>query len=88
LDVGAEMRVSAAFGEIVEDGADGRVGCASWLTERHGDVESMDHDVVECAVVPTARWRPAVQRLLAQVPDERGGRQLWRRGSRCGSEAG
>src|SRR5438046_1139589 len=39
LDVGAEVRVCAAFGEVVEDGADGCVGCASRLTERRGDVE-------------------------------------------------
>ncbi|MDQ6910295.1 MAG: hypothetical protein M3Z84_05860 [Actinomycetota bacterium] len=76
MDVGAEARVSAAFGEVVEDYADGRIGCTSWLTERHGVVECVDHNVVERAVVSAAGWRPPVQGFVAQVPDELGGRQL------------
>jgi len=75
-DVGTEVRMPTALGEVVEHGADGRVGCTSLLAERHGDVEAMDHDVVERAVVAAPGRRPAVRHFLAQVPDELAGRQL------------
>ena len=46
-EIGAEVGVGTAAGEVVEHDADRGVGRPAALAQRHGDVEAVDDDVAE-----------------------------------------
>jgi hypothetical protein len=54
------MLMRAARRQIVEDGTDCLVRSPGSDSERDGEVETVDHDVVERSDVSASGWRPPV----------------------------
>ena len=76
LDVDVEVRVAVPFGQVVEHDPDGLVRRAARNSEGDADVKTVDDDVAESAVIPTARWGPVVHGVGSQIGDQPGNGQL------------